>query len=578
MKFWLILPFSVSVLFGHTPVFALQSGVERDFVVREVFLPRTGVWESAWNPPLFLSEPGNKKCTALFTNETLRGPGHLGGTPLAPSKLLTNSSRKLSKGFDVFSVLAWGSGPNSPRCALLGSPGGIAAVAMDFAQAPDLRVWDLESGTFLRWISHPPPPPGKPALSGFSYIQNASDINGNGWEDLFFQDWTLSGEGVAGCLDGLTGQPLWMEYTADLDTTSRVLPLQPGPPEDINGDGIGDFLSAVNTYSSMQLGYRIIAYSGIDGTILWQRDLIRSHLERETIFCQDLDGDQIDDLISLDGASSNSSHNGEIQAISGATGASIWSRDVTFMQTLFPNATWWGVGGQVITNPSPSGSGVDLILQSTIIQTGNWWDEVAFPVLNAKTGNPITTLEITGTLSPWHSHIVPEAMYYLNQAGDYDGDGFQEFGNAVYLEGDDSNSTSVLPHALVIFGQRTLFGPEQPKIGTAEDFSIALPAHPNAPYQLTFSTGFSPRTDRKMWSPQDWPTMLQWTGVAQKTSAMRSLRGSLDANGQTTFSVNFPNNSNYIGIPFYARALIGDSTNPGEIITQTSLHTLTLQP
>ncbi|MBC8406896.1 MAG: hypothetical protein H8E15_16895 [Planctomycetes bacterium] len=179
---------------------------------------------------------------------------------------------------------------------------------------------------------------------------------------------------------------------------------------------------------------------------------------------------------------------------------------------------------------------------------------------------------------PWHSHEVPIDLNSLIQAGDYDGDGFQEFATRVYLEGDDSNSTSIYPYALVILGQRTLFGPDKPNVGTSRDFDISLPAHPNAPYQLAFSTGFSPRTDRKMWSPQDWPTMLQWTGVAQKTSAMRSLRGNLDANGQTTISVNFPNNSNYIGIPFYARALIGDPTNPGEIVTQTSLHTLTLQP
>ncbi len=577
MKPFLPLIAIVSALLGQTLAAGSQISSERSLITREVFLPKIGLWESSWTSPLFLAEPGNNRSSALFTNETLRGPGHLTGNPLAPSHLLTNSGRHASRGPDGFSIRAWGNSPGVPRCSLLASPNGLEFAAPDYLLAPDIKVWNIETGDFQRWLPYPDSPPGKPALAGFSYIQNAADINGDGWDDLFFQDWTHTSEGVAGCIDGKTGQALWMDFTDDLDTTSRVKPLQLGPPEDLNGDGIGDFVSAIQTYSLAQFGHRIIAHSGIDGSHLWQVDLSRSFIERFSISCPDLDGDQIDDIISLDGANFLTGNNGEITAISGATGAALWTRDCTFIQSMFPNAAWHAVFGQFLVTPSPIGNTLDLIIPGRIIY-GTGGEETVFTYLDAKTGTPITSLAISDDLMPWHSHEVPIDLNSLIQAGDYDGDGFQEFATRVYLEGDDSNSTSIYPYALVILGQRTLFGPDKPNVGTSRDFDISLPAHPNAPYQLAFSTGFSPRTDRKMWSPQDWPTMLQWTGVAQKTSAMRSLRGNLDANGQTTISVNFPNNSNYIGIPFYARALIGDPTNPGEIVTQTSLHTLTLQP
>ena len=191
MKPFLIALTLVSALGGQTPLFYFQSGAGRELVVREVILPKTGAWESQWEFPLLLPDPFSERSSALFLTEFLLGPGHTILNPLGPTKLLTNSARQATSGPDAFSIRANGLSPGMPRCTLLTSPNGVEFAAMDYGQAPDLKIWDWATGNFLRWIPHPSPPPGKPALSGFSYIQNASDVNGDSWDDIFFQDWTL---------------------------------------------------------------------------------------------------------------------------------------------------------------------------------------------------------------------------------------------------------------------------------------------------------------------------------------------------------------------------------------------------
>jgi hypothetical protein len=567
----------VSALLGQTPTLTAQVTVDRELMVREVFLPKTGAWESVWGTPLFLADPEASQSTALFTVESIRGPGFTQGNPILPCRVFTGSSRRISDGLDANSVRVWGNYSDQPRIALLGSPMGVEFVGMDFANGPDLKVWDLQTGAFLRWIPHPPPPLGKPALLGFEFIQNAGDVNNDGWDDLFFQDWTLSGNGVAGCLDGQTGQALWMDYDVDYDIASRVLPLQPGPPKDLNGDGIGDFIAGIETARFFQFGHRITAYSGVDGSILWRKDLARSYLRRFSVLCPDLDGDQIDDLISLDSPQFYSGNNGEIMAISGASGAEIWSRDCTFIQSMFPNASRWGLGAPLYVTPNPTGSGNELIVHGLTEYSSGLAENVIL-VLEADSGTPLSSIDFPLTLAPWHSRTVPARLVPIIQAGDYDGDGNQEIATIVYLDAEDTNSTLIIPGALVILGQRTLFGLAKPRIGQTTDFNVALPAHPNALFQLAFSATFSPRTDPKMWKPQAWPTMLGMGGLVTRTSSHPGLQGQLDSNGQGSVSVRIPSNSAYVGREIFARALITDSINPSEIVTQTSLHSMVIQP
>jgi hypothetical protein len=578
MKTLISLTVLVSAPCGQALALLAQQPTSRELVVREVFLPKTGVWESSWSLPVVFPDPSCADSTALFANQTLRGPGHLSGIPLGPCTVLLQSGRRANGGMESELINEWGSRLGDSRCALLGKPNGIDFVAMDSTQAPDLRAWDLQSGSFQRWIPHPPPPNGKPTLSGFYFILNAGDINNDGWEDLFFQDWATSGEGVGGCLNGKTGDPIWIEYLPNHDIPSRVAQLIPGPPPDVNGDGVSDLLYGDETVNGSSIGHRISALSGVDGSLLWSKNLIRSNLSRHTICCSDINDDQVPDLISMDTANFVHGKNGEITALSGSDGSTIWSRDSTFFFNLFPSALWHSVSGPITVTPNPSGTGLDLILNGGIIANGTWWEQTIFSYLDAKTGSVISTATVAGPLTPWHTEDLPTDLSPLNHAGDYDGDGFQELATTVYLANDDTGSTSIYPYALVLLGQRTLFGPDEPKIDSFQNFDLSIPAHPNSPFQLTFSTGFSPRTDNRSWIPQGWPTMLRETGLLRRTSTMTTLRGNLDGNGQGSMTIQFPNNLAYIGIPFYARALIGNPTNPGEIIAQSTLHTMVLRP
>ena len=207
---------------------------------------------------------------------------------------------------------------------------------------------------------------------------------------------------------------------------------------------------------------------------------------------------------------------------------------------------------------------------------GTWWEQTNFLYFDATTGGFLTSVEVSDDLRPWHTETLPPALIPYAVVGDYDGDGYSELATRIYLASEDSSSTTIPPHALVLIGQKTLFGPNLIQVGSVAGFDIALPHHGHSNFHLFFSTGFSPRTDFKQWKPQNWPTMLKNSNVLQRTASIPSLSGILDGDGQGSINVQFPNNPAYIGIQFYARALIGSPNHPGKIIAQSSPHTLEL--
>jgi hypothetical protein len=554
-----------------------QSQPHRELVLDEVVLPHTGVWESRWALPALLIDPYNPHTSSVFSGETLHGPSHTSSNPLWPCQLIWKSSKEVGAGLDVHEAFPWGGSPGIPRCALLDGPKGIEFVSMDRKFMPDLKVWDLETGDFLRWIPHPPPLPGKPDLSGFDFIQYAGDVTGDGLGDLFFQDWTLAGDGVVGCLDGQSGQTVWMAYRPFSQNFSRVLPLHSQLQSDIDGDGIRDYVAGFETNKFLQSGHSLTAYSGATGNEIWSIDLDRNFDYRRTIRCNDITGDGIADLVSLMPPIFTSNDNGELIAIDGFDGSTLWIKDCTFIQSLHPSAIWWALDAPISVQPSPDGFGTDVVVRGRIQDSAGSL-KATFLHLDAQTGNPLEAIHLSGDLQPWQDDALDVDPISLHSIGDYDGDGFQEFAIQAYLLNDDSNSTTIFPTALAILGQKSLFGPHAPKIGEIHDFHVAIPAHPGAPIQLVFSTDFKQRSSSTMWTPDDWPTSLGNSTLLGKTASLSKLRSTLDGNGQATISIRFPSNPTYAGIPFYARGLIGSPSRPGSIATQTTLLQITLQP
>jgi outer membrane protein assembly factor BamB len=556
---------------------AAQSQVERDLVVREVFPPKMNSWESGFLPPLFLTDPTSTYSNAFFSVEGMMGPNGISRTPL---RLLSDHGRRSMSGPDARTLIYANSEIDSPQVALLSTPNGLEFVAMSRPFVPDLSVWDVSTGQFLRWLPLPPPPAGQAPLTGFNFFTNAGDINGDGWDDLFFQDWANSTprKAIAGCIDGLTGDAIWMDYSSGFGTMSRVSMLNPGPPADQNGDGVGDFISGFEIIDFFfQHQHRITAHSGVDGAVLWRRELPTTWLRRVTSGGLDLNGNGSIDLVSVDSPDFVLGQNGNITALDGADGSIIWQRDCTFIQALVPSANRWGLGFPLMLAPNPSGSGVDLILSVGLgyAAGGSGW---GFVYLDASTGVVGDFYSPPPNLLPWFPDPVgiPGAPIISAPTGDYDGDGFQEIGVVAPLPAYDTGATTLQPFALAILGQRTLFGPEYPKIGDQVDLTIALPAIPNAPYQVILSPTFAPRG--KAWQPQDWPTMMASTGLLQRTLQHPNFQGTLDANGQASISFNLPNNPNYVHQTLYARALILDPNSPGDVRTQTSLLRMVIQP
>lgn len=565
----------VLAFIGQAPLVNAQTASDRNVVVREIFLPETGAIEGIWDLPFLGPDPNSTLSSSQVAVQSLRSvAGSLGG----PVWALTQSSRAADSGIDGEAIRI-GSFTQHPLTAVVSTPNGFEFVAMDELNRPDLRAWGFPSGPFRRWITHPPPPTGKSPLVGFEYISNAGDLNADGWDELFFQDWTLSDEGVAGCIDGQSGLPVWMTYVDGFDGTSRVLPQSNGRSSDLNHDGVPDFLAGFEIVdASFRLRHLIIALSGTDGSVIWKRDLARRGLSRRTRVSPDLDQDGILDLVSLKFPDFRVNNLGSLSALSGADGTTLWTTDLGFIQSLTPSATEWALPGVMAFSFAPDHSRIDLMIPFVADDaTRTSTSYVAY--LDAVSGANETSIVLSqGDLTPWRSEPFPSDVRPLVAIGDYDADGFEEFATLVPLHAEDSAASTWIPTALAIFGQRTLFGPVDPQIGKTADFQIALPAIPNAPFQLVLSTGFSPRSDKRAYQPDGWQTGLRATGLTQRTANHPGMRGKLDALGQGSVSISIPNKPAFAGITIYARALIADTNQPGSIRTQTSLHTMTIQP
>jgi hypothetical protein len=570
----------VPALLGLAPELAAQSQVKRELMVKEVISPRMGGYETFMLPLTFGPDPNSAESHALFILEqdpTIRVAGWLGERFV----VRRNGGRLARRGQESSQTLAPFAFHEMPATGLINSPLGLHLFCFGQNHS-DIEVRDLDSGSQVRRIPNPDPPGTSKPMGYFRLVRAAGDVNADGWDDLFFQGANTAGDGVAGCLDGRTGQALWTDYSPSHQWVRFVPELLPGYPPDLDGDGVSDFVTSFAGYSfAFALKEQITAHSGVDGSILWRKDLPlnASKHPRWTVLGPDLNGNGTPDVVSLAHPQfSTSTFQGDLQARDGATGKLIWRTDLAWIKLLRPNATFWGVGNPLMIQLSPDGSSLDLLAFGASQGASNQL-EYWYALIDAETGAySLETISLDSSLLPWFPD--PNSASGISNTrmnlGDTDGDGFQEVASQVFIYSQDSGASPEVPLATVIWGQRTLFGPEQAQLGTSAFFEIRLPAIPLAPFQLAASAHFDPVLPG--WSPDGLPTHLRLDRALARTAAHPGLAGQLDANGQAALTVPIPVNPAYAGIVLHCRAIVLDPANLGRIRTQTTLWSMALMP
>ena len=168
--------------------------------------------------------------------------------------------------------------------------------------------------------------------SGNIYSQHGlaitEDINNDGYNDVVVG--TTGGDRSIECLSGLTGNTLWTHDTHEYGGGGWVY--QVNCKYDYNNDGVLDVLATTGDDSSDAGPKRVYCLNGLTGISLWERPLGGPGFA--VMGVEDFTGDGIPDVLS--GSSNEAETTGYGKGINGATGAQVWSYQVS-------GSSVWGV-------------------------------------------------------------------------------------------------------------------------------------------------------------------------------------------------------------------------------------------
>lgn len=162
---------------------------------------------------------------------------------------------------------------------------------------------------------------GEQSGDGFGWAaEDLGDINGDGASDFI----------VSAPFFVLDGQVVGRVYVySGADGALLAVHTGQGPSErlgfgaslagDLDGDGVNDYIAGSLL--------RVVAWSGADHSVLWQREgnIVGYGWDVDT--AGDLDGDGHDDVLVGENYAFDETHTGTVYALSGVNGSVLWSRD-----------------------------------------------------------------------------------------------------------------------------------------------------------------------------------------------------------------------------------------------------------
>lgn len=573
----MITPSILAFALSGIPLGCQPAAPQEPQTVRNTLVPSFEATQSQYDTWTLAQPLGN--LTSNGKHQSLLGGGVLNGFAGFEKIVLSGGlgSQEFSFHNPVLSGFAIDGIWWNPGLSILKTPSGFQIVTRKGNSFLEFR--GFPSGQLRGDLFPPPPNTGELAQSTWRAIWNAGDVNLDGYDDVFFQSNSLGlFDGYSGLIDGASMTVVWRQYSL---WSSDARPITPDPATgfvDLDGDGIQDFVSgwlhAVPPYNIEDFHLQLIAYSGVDGDLLWD-SLVATSDAKGGIQGRDLNGDGVADSVAMSGGANEALH-----AIDGTDGSTIWSTDVS---TVFPLIPGGGTGLQFDnpayfqdTTDSASADTVSALVK--IVPPGEISRVHYVATFRASDGLVLHVSPLPQNLEPWTPDpILPDNndVYLL---GDIDRDGYTEIARKIDTPSFDPGGYWTpwnLVTSLAILGPPTIDLPSTLPLGQSHRVDFEIPSAESELVQLLISTGF----DRDGGIEIDhWPTnlvadpLLSWSRANPMTIY-------LGPGGEGGFQFTLPNNPALIGLELYFRGVVWEPSAPYQKVwTLSSLGQATVIP
>jgi len=443
----------------------------------------------------------------------------------------------------------------------------------------DIKTRSLEARIPLPPSSHSSIP--DPTAWGTPFFPTG-DVNRDGFDEFlcFAGSTDFSTDPVthwifAILVDGATESVAWVWPQIQINGFGSIYPRNGEFFDDLDGDGFGDPIVAIDAIENGNFATPIFALSGRDGSVIWKRTPPpgeRGFRNREFQTIRDVNGDGVNDLITNISGAPPDSH-GELRVLDGRNGKPIWT--VPWAKVLpwaknpaskrvFGDKTF-GEMGDWDRDRIPDIGIMGVVMENSHLILGH--PPFNLLIFSGLDGHFLTHEPLPEDLSPFYPSIpIYQALSVLySMLGDIDGDGWVEFGFPVVGVPDFPNGGTVL----AIFGRPTLFAPEKVRPGEVFPLRVDVPKGANLPFQVLLSTGF----DREggFLAGGRWKTHLVRDALFQAAFGRSGFRGVLDAGGQAEIPIRIPPGLHLSGKTIHAVAVVRNPAHPDGIQTLSSL-------
>ncbi len=380
------------------------------------------------------------------------------------------------------------------------------------------------------------------------------DINGDGFDEVVVQVEEPLGA-ITALLDGLTLTEIWRDR--DFDPTEYTLyrgaNVQPWP--DLNGDGSPDVISCWPRWLGGPISAVVIALDGVTGQRIWRYEEPVSAAAFPAADVPDLTGDGISEVLMTVAGTTYGAGTGVM--LNGATGVPLWKSVgmALLAPPPLPNYAYYETYYQVFSTTIPGDPvGYDACVDYTLRSTTGGTDRPnRFLHLDARSGRVLGWSIEPATLEPWYPDSIASGNVALRyRVGDLDRDGCIEVAFFVLGFSTDEPGNQGGPWHIAILGLKTLDVPDTVHPGERLTAKVMIPGAPLHDFTLLLSQSFDGAGGQKV---DGWRTFLVNDSLLQATLAGR-YRGTLDAHGVGTITVQIPNNPALAGTTLYSKAVI----------------------